>query len=70
MLVYFPRIFRLFFILIDLHAYFEVFATEPVIIYKNIKSMEKHIKKFFFSENNKMGKFARNLLSRTVVLMN
>jgi hypothetical protein len=32
--------------------------------------MEKPIKKFFFSENNKMGKFARNLLSRTVVLMN
>jgi hypothetical protein len=29
MLVYFPQIFRLFFILIDLHAYSEVFATEP-----------------------------------------
>ena len=29
MLVYFPKIFRLFFILIDLHAYSEVFATEP-----------------------------------------
>ena len=29
MLVYFPQIFRLFFILIDLHAYSEVFAMEP-----------------------------------------
>ena len=29
MLVYFPRIFWLFFILIYLHAYSEVFATEP-----------------------------------------
>jgi hypothetical protein len=32
MLVYFPQIFRLFFILIDLHAYSEVFATEPCSI--------------------------------------
>ena len=31
MLVYFPRIFWLFFILIYLHAYSEVFATEPAV---------------------------------------
>jgi hypothetical protein len=37
MLVYFPQIFRLFFILIDLHAYSEVFATEPN------PQIEKHI---------------------------